>query len=283
MSVVLDAMQAIQSKENARFKQWLKCAGSMREQRKAGLLLLEGLHLLQAWQHSGRNFSASNNAVLVSETGVSRQEIVDWLAQHSLQNVFSLPDRLFNQLADAQSPSGIMAWVDYPQTAHFPDSACDAVLLDGVQDPGNLGSLLRTAAATGVKQVLLSADCCAAWSGKALRAGQGAQFALQIYEHMDLCDFLSGFSGQSIATSLENAQPIFAESAFCSSQPLAWVFGAEGSGVSAAVMNCVQQKLTVPMPGNIESLNVGAAAAICLFEMVRRRRYSERTSNESQQ
>lgn len=273
-------MQSIQSKDNPRFKQWIKWAGSVREQRKAGLLMIEGLHLLQAWHDSGRDFGAENNAILVSDAGLQRSEIVAWLAHHPAQTLFQLPDRLFNQLADAQTPSGILAWVNYPFAKRLPDAAVDTVLLDGVQDPGNLGSLLRTAAAAGVKQVLLSADCCAAWSGKALRSGQGAQFVGQIFEQVDLCGFLAGFKGLSIATSLDHAQPLFLVTAFSVDQPLAWVFGAEGAGVSGPVLASVQQKLTIPMPGNVESLNVGAAAAVCLFEMLRRRRFSERISDE---
>lgn len=268
-------MQLIQSKDNPRFKHWLKWAGSCRAQRKAGLLMIEGLHLLQAWQNSGRDFLGENNAILVSDTGMQRAEIRAWLDEHAVGAVFQLPDRLFNQLAEALSPSGILAWVNYPTAARFPDYAVDAVLLDGVQDPGNLGSLLRTAAAAGVKQVLLSPDCCAAWSGKALRAGQGAQFVVQINEQTDLCGFLSRFEGQSIASSLHDAQPLFSENAFCHHKPLAWVFGAEGAGVSEAVLACVEQRLKVPMPGDVESLNVSAAAAVCLFEMLRRRSFGE--------
>lgn len=229
--------------------------------------MLEGLHLLQAWLASGRYLSS----VLVSESGLQHLEIFDWLNQVQSTDIYELSDRLFAQIAESETPAGILAWVPYPQEVDTPCFDQDTVLLDGVQDPGNLGTLLRTTAAAGIRQILLSENCSACWSGKALRAGQGAQFILRIHEHADLIAFLKEFRGQSIATSLTDAKNLYARAVLQLDKPLAWVFGSEGMGVSQVVQDSVQSKIKIPMLGQIDSLNVAAAAAICLFEMVRQR------------
>jgi TrmH family RNA methyltransferase len=148
------------------------------------------------------------------------------------------------------------------------DGKKDAILLDGVQDPGNVGTLLRTAAAAGIKQALLSPGCASAWSPKVLRAGQGAHFALAIHEDVDLAAFMANYSGTTAVTCLDGATSLY-EAKWQGS--LAWIFGAEGQGVRPDLIAAALLRIRIPMPGAVESLNVGAAAAVCLFEMVRRR------------
>ena len=137
-----------------------------------------------------------------------------------------------------------------------------------VQDPGNVGAILRTAAAAGVGQALLGPGCAAAWSPKVLRAGQGAHFALAIHEDADLGAFMADYRGTTAVTCLDGATPLYAATW---NGPLAWVFGAEGQGVRRELIDAAGLRIRIPMPGAVESLNVGAAAAICLFESVRRR------------
>jgi TrmH family RNA methyltransferase len=144
-------------------------------------------------------------------------------------------------------------------------------VLDNLQDPGNLGSLLRSAAAAGIKHVFCSAGTVSAWSPKVMRAGMGAHFLLHIYENVALLPLLS----TQLTTT--RAMPVLATSSYAAqtvyqvdlNQPVIWMFGHEGQGLSDELMNCATEQVTIPHQGKIESLNVAACAAICFFEQVR--------------
>jgi TrmH family RNA methyltransferase len=140
--------------------------------------------------------------------------------------------------------------------------------VEGLPDPANLGSMLRTAAAAGLKQVFLGTGCAFAWSPKVLRAGQGAHFALSIYEGVALGPLAARFPGTVVATDPHGGASLFALDL---TGPIAWVFGGEGTGVSPALGAHATVRARIPMPGPAESLNVAAAAAVCLFEQVRQR------------
>ncbi len=140
------------------------------------------------------------------------------------------------------------------------------LLLEDLQDPGNVGSILRTAAAAGVAQVFMSRRCAFAWSPKVLRAGQGGHFHLEIFEDVDLVAWVHSYRGTTIATVAAGGEPLF-KADF--SAPVAIAIGNEGAGLSAELRAAATRRVTIPMPGNFESLNAGAAAAVCLFECVR--------------
>ena len=145
-------------------------------------------------------------------------------------------------------------------------------MLESVQDPGNVGSLIRTAVAAGVRQIVLSAGCADVWSPRCLRAAQGAQWLADIYTDQSLSEFLASYRGDVAATVLEGGENLYAQSL---KQPVAWLFGNEGQGLSQGLADSANQRVTIPMPGAMESLNVNAAAAICLFEQVRQRQIQE--------
>ncbi|MDR2364783.1 MAG: RNA methyltransferase [Zoogloeaceae bacterium] len=260
----------ILSRENPAFKAWKKLAQSGRERKKRRQALLEGAHLVAAW-HVAHGMPA---CLLASQKDMARAEIAAWLAAGDRRSVpcFVLADALFAELADAETPSGLLAIVNLPAAEAPPALDVDTLLLDGIQDPGNLGGLLRTAAAAGFAQILLSVDCAGAFSPRTLRAGQGAQFQLRIHESSDLAAFLAAFQGGALATAPRDAESLYAVD--LRQKPLAWVFGAEGQGVRPAVLAAARQRVCIPMPGaqSVESLNVAAAAAICLFETLRARR-----------
>jgi TrmH family RNA methyltransferase len=276
-------MKLIVSRDNAHFRELKKLCHSGREQKKSGRIVLDGLHLIESYTE---RFGWPDE-IIVSETGAGRAEIIRCLEignetrraarQGEVPEVSKatrLPDALFAELATVDTPTGIMAIAARPRAEQRPDFSVDTVLLDGLQDPGNLGSILRTAAAAGFRQILLSSDCAQAWSSKTLRAAMGAHFSLDIHENSDLSGFLSSYRGQSIVTALDAATDLFAAGFAQPSQPvqpLAWIFGNEGQGVRPEVAMLAGERVRIPMPGNAESLNVGAAAAICLFETVRRR------------
>ena len=258
-------MKHIASRENPHFKALKKLCLSGRERRKSGQILLDGMHLIESYvQHFGLP-----DEVVVSESGVQRAEIARYLESgHGGKSVSVLADALFDDLAIVETPSGIMAVVKQPRRSHGFNQEGDAVVLDGIQDPGNLGSILRSAAAAGFRQVLLSADCAQAWSPKTLRAAMGAHFLLDIHESSDLPAFLGGYRGQAVGTALDAPRAIYALDL---KGPVAWVFGNEGQGVRPEVAESTPLSVRIPMPGATESLNVAAAVAVCLFETVRQR------------
>lgn len=258
-------MKHIASRENPHFKALKKLCQSGRERRKTGRVLLDGMHLIESYvQHVGKP-----EEIVVSESGAARSEIAAYLQGGNVgKSVSVLADMLFNDLAIVETPSGIMAVVTQPRCSHGFNQEVDSVLLDGIQDPGNLGSILRSAAAAGFRQVLLSADCAQAWSPKTLRAAMGAHFQLDIHESCDLPAFLGGYRGQAVLTALDATTSLYSLDL---KKPVAWVFGSEGQGVSGEVAQSTQLRVRIPMPGATESLNVAAAVAVCLFETDRQR------------
>lgn len=267
-------MKAISSRDNPMVKRLHALANSARERRKLGETLLDGAHLLDAALQQQWPLKA----VVVSDSGCAQEEIEDLLARcaHDLPR-YQLPDALFAHISPVDSPSGVIAIIDLPpepDPARLADgaalSAHSLVVLDGVQDPGNLGTILRTAAAAGVRDVLLTPGCAGAWSPRALRAGMGAHFGLRIRERVDAVDVLGAFRGAILATALgEGARSLYELDL---DAPVAWLFGAEGQGVSSALLACASQRVIIPMAGDVKSLNVAAAVAVCLFEQARQRR-----------
>ena len=254
-------MKRIQSRDNPFFKGLKRLAESGRERRKAGQTLLDGVHLVEAYEA----VHGAVDTLIVGESASSTGEISRFIEG---REVLLLADSLLRDLGLVDTPSGLLAVASMPQAAVAVDLDKDAILLDGIQDPGNVGAILRTAAAAGVGQALLGPGCAAAWSPKVLRAGQGAHFALAIHEDADLGKFMHAYRGMTAVTCLEQAVPLYAANW---SGPIAWVFGAEGQGVSPGLIASARLRVRIPMPGAIESLNVAAAAAVCLFETLRRR------------
>lgn len=254
-------MKLIQSRDNPFYKSLKRLAESGRERRKTGLTLLDGVHLVEAYEAA---FGAVET-LIVAESALGTSEIAVFVDG---REAVVLTDSLVRDLGLVDTPSGLLAVAKMPTAIAAINQEKDAILLDGVQDPGNVGTLLRTAAAAGVGQALLSPGCASAWSPKVLRAGQGAHFALAIHEDVDLAGFMADFQGTTLVTTLEEATSLYEA---CWDGPLAWVFGAEGQGVSPDLLAAARLRIRIPMPGAVESLNVAAAAAICLFEAVRRR------------
>ncbi|NJD25506.1 MAG: RNA methyltransferase [Betaproteobacteria bacterium] len=224
-------------------------------------MLLDGVHLVEACEQAG----GLVETLIVATSALDGGEIARFVAGREITIV---ADALMRELGLVESPSGLVAIAALPAPVAV-DPQKDAILLDGVQDPGNVGTLLRTAAAAGVKQAILGPGCAAAWSPKVLRAGQGAHFVMNVVEDADLATFLADFRGTSVATTLGgDAGSLYAAEL---AGPLAWIFGSEGQGVRPELLAGASQRVHIPMPGAVESLNVAAAAAVCLFEMVRRR------------
>ncbi len=254
-------MKVVHSRDNLFFKELRRLVESGRERKKAGLVVLDGLHLIRDYERA----VGPVQTLVASRRGRENPEAAAYLAGRP---VVELADPLLAELGIVETPSGVLALAPRPPGGGAPRNGVDTVVLDGIQDPGNVGTLLRTAAAAGFAQAVLGPGCADPWSPKVLRAGQGAHFALAVSEEADLPAFLGGFAGTAAATSLEGSASLYAAPL---APPVAWVFGSEGRGVSAEVLAAVPLRVRIPMPGAVESLNVAAAAAVCLFETVRRR------------
>lgn len=261
-------MRYITSREHSLFKKLFKLQHSARRRHDEGMALLDGIHLLQSCLASGK----APALLVVSESGSHHPEISQLLI-HTDKNsretdYLMLSDTLFNQISSVKTPVGILTLIDIPRYTLPADTYQNSfsVLLEGIQDPGNLGSVLRSAAAAGVEDVFLSSDCADGWSPKTLRAGMGAHFSLRIYEDVDLVQVAHQFAGNVVAATLHDASNIYRTDL---RGAVMFVFGNEGGGVSEELLKTVHQRVMIPMPGRAESLNVAAAAAICLFEKIR--------------
>jgi TrmH family RNA methyltransferase len=259
---VSHAAKRITARDNALFKALARLASSSRARREQGAALLDGPHLVAAFRASG----GIADTLVASDSGCSRAEIRALFDGTPARTRVLLADRLFDSLAQVATPTGILAVVRVPATAGAPAPRETCLLLEGLQDPGNLGSILRSAVAAGVRQIFLGAGCVFAWAPKVLRAGQGAHFGLAIHEGVALAPLAAGFPGTVVATDPHAAASLFDVDL---TGPVAWVFGAESAGLSPQLAGCATARVRIPMPGQAESLNVAAAAAVCLFEQVR--------------
>ncbi len=168
--------------------------------------------------------------------------------------------------SSVETPTGILALIKAPTRSTIPAQPGPCVILEDIQDPGNLGSILRSTAAAGLREVYLSRACADVWSQRVLRAGMGAHFLLDIYDGVELRELLGNYPGRIIATHLHAQQSIYDTDL---SGTIGLVFGNEGAGLSRAVLDAAKDIVAIPMPGATESLNIAAAAAVCLFERVR--------------
>lgn len=254
----------IRSRENPRFKVLRQLATSTRERRKAGLALLDGLHLISAYRARG----GVPEQLILSESGAAEAEVLRLARGAAGLPPLVLGDSLFNEIAQVATPTGLVALIRTPRATALPDKIGQCVMLENIQDAGNLGSILRSTAAAGISTVLLSQGCAFVWSSKVLRAGMGAHFSLDIHDNVDLRAAARSLSGRLLCASSHADKSIYQADL---RGPLAWAFGNEGAGLSEELSTLAAERLRIPMPGGAESLNVAAAAAICMFEQVRQR------------
>ncbi|OWY40552.1 transposase [Xenophilus sp. AP218F] len=255
-------IKSITSPHNDEIKQLARLVQNGRERRKEGVMALEGIHLTQACLETGGRL----RRLYVNERALQHPEVQDLLrALPAGSVVASLPDAVMAKASAMATAGELLAICERPTARPAPRDA-SRLLLEDIQDPGNLGTILRGAAASGLREVYLSKGCVDVFSPKVLRAGMGAHFALNLHEQADLQAELKGFEGRKLVTYLEGSASLYSQDL---SGPLAFVFGNEGAGVSPALLALADARVRIPMPGRAESLNVAMAATICLFERVR--------------
>ena len=265
----LSISAAITSRDNVKFKALRALAEDAREPRKQGRAIADGIHLVATAIARG----AQIQQLIISEAAQNHPEVVALQMHNPMLDALVLRDTLYREISALSAAVGISAVVEIPPTPvlDLSDFSLGAVVLDAVQDAGNVGAILRTAAAAGVGTVVLGSGCAGAWTPRVLRAGQGAHFSLTIHEQIDLAEMMknSRTGITSVATVAEDAESIYELNL---GKPIVWLFGNEGAGLSPALAGLASHRATIPLDTNTESLNVGAAAAICLFEAVRQRR-----------
>lgn len=244
--------QPISSRDNPLLKLLRRLSQEATAYRKSGQFWVEGDHLCRAAMARGWQPTLA----LFSQTGLAADSA--GLAHASVKSVV-IPDALFAELSFLASPAGVGFLFDLPaQPPVLPQAP--TVILDRVQDAGNVGSILRSAAAFGFTQVLALKGTAALWSPKVLRAGMGAHFGLHLCEGLDE-QALSGLSVPLLVTSSHQGALIQRQAL---PWPCAWALGHEGQGVCEGLQRRATLSVRIAQPGGEESLNVAAAAAICL-------------------
>jgi TrmH family RNA methyltransferase len=266
----------ISSRDNPLFRELraLQATGSKGQKARltSGRVLLEGIHIVQAWVSD-----PALGVLITSDIGIANPEIDTLVRQHCAAcpdtRVIHLDAGLWGELSELANAPQIAGLLSLPESLTDTNPSnqdvitVDVLVLDRIQDAGNVGSMLRTAAAAGFINVVATSGCAHLWSSKVLRAGMGAHRALRLHEgwsteqaieHIAAPFFLASADGETSLYALEQKLR----------QPVAWVFGSEGQGISHGFL-MHGEAVSIPMHFQVESLNVATAAAVCLFETVR--------------
>ena len=262
----------ITSSQNPKLKLVRALMGRAKERREENAFVIEGVRLIEEAVLAGGKF----RFVLYSDGLTERgRNLVNVLTAQGVE-VDEVAGDLLQKLSDTETPQGILAVLQFSQIP-IPDSLDFILVLDQIRDPGNLGTLLRSAAATGAQAVLLPPETTDAFAPKALRAGMGAQFRMpvhsmtweevgQIGKSASLQMYLADMNGKSCW-----------ETDLC--KPLALIIGGEAEGASEEARKLASEqmgksanwKISIPMSGTVESLNAGVAGSVLMFEVVRQR------------
>jgi TrmH family RNA methyltransferase len=254
----------ITSSQNPKLKLVRSLMGRAKERREANAFVVEGVRLVEEAVNADWNFQFALYSDGLSDRG---KELVDRLKAYHI-DAEEVAGDLLQKLSDTETPQGVLAVLDEVRLP-IPESPNFILIPDQVRDPGNLGTLLRTAAATGVQAVLLPPETTDPFAPKVLRSGMGAHFRLPI--HSMLWDEIEQISKSA------NLQMYIADMDGISCwetdlrKPLALIVGGEADGVSEQARKLANGQISIPMAGNVESLNAGVAGSVLMFEVVRQR------------
>ena len=259
----------ISSTDNPIYRRLKQLATSPRACRDAHRTLIEGVHLLQA----ALDARATIHTLVLrgAEQSAEALALVARAEAQSKAKFIELTPALYDAISPVEHGAGVLAEIEF-ETPPWPKQiVADAIYLDNVQDPGNVGTLLRTAAAAGVRHAIAGAGCAFFWSPKVMRAAMGAHFVLDLHEQITPQALRDAFAGEILAADATDGEDLFA--AQWGGDATVWLLGGEGQGLTEEALRAANRRLRIPIDSAVQSLNVGAAAAVCLFEQKRRREY----------
>ncbi|MCF7522069.1 RNA methyltransferase [Neisseria sp. ZJ106] len=258
-------MKTIISAHNEQLKHLAKLLTQSKTRLQHRQAVLEGVHLLQTYLQSG----ALPEQVYLSPTRAAHPEAAELLAQLPPEKITLVEGEALAKITSLTEADDVMSLIALPEAKPLPQSG-DCVVLAGVQDPGNAGTIIRSAAAAGVKQMIVGSGSVDIWSPKVLRASMGAVFLAEIHTRADIADWLCSYRDTVWATALREQHQVSLYQADLR-VPSAWIFGNEGSGIAPEILAKVPFAVRIPMAEGTESLNVAMAATVCLFEQMRQR------------
>lgn len=255
----------ILSNQNVQFKRWKKLL-TKKGRQKEGTMLVEGEHLLYEAIRSQR--------VHLQNIIIEERRFEEWSSREELQKypIYTLPSTLFQMISETEETQGVIAEICLPSIQEEMSSVLRLdnpflLLLDRVQDPGNLGTLFRTAQAAGVTGIVVGKGTVDPFNGKVVRSSMGAIFHVPIFgaDLKEVIPLLQQANISIIGTSLR-AKTTYYQASY---ERCAILLGNEGKGVAPSLLQMVDQDVFIPMPGGTESLNVAIAGALLLYERVR--------------
>jgi len=254
----------ITSNQNPKIKQVRALLGRTKERREAGVFVVEGVRLVEEAVNSNWRFQFALYDESLSERGKSQVESF----KSKGVDIEEVSSSVMKSLSETETPQGILAVLDDSRLP-IPNSLHYILILDQIRDPGNLGTLLRTAAAAGVQAVLIPPETTDAFAPKVIRAGMGAHFKLPIQSmSWDEISQVVKLEGLQVFLADMDGQPCWEVDL---KQPLALIIGSEAEGASESARKLADGKIAIQMAGNIESLNAGVAGSVLMFEVVRQR------------
>lgn len=252
----------LESRDNPKIKHLRGLIEQNSYRKKQAQTVLEGTHLCLSWLEKNRKI----NSIFTTERALEHEDF-EKIAEYYQGVIFVLSETLYKDLSTLGTTLACLAIVDLPTSTQALNFTEDTLILENVQDPGNVGTLLRSAAAAGIEQVVCTKGSASLWSPRVLRAGMGAHFSLQTYENIVLEDILKQFKIPVYVTSSHESESLYRQNL---RPQCVWILGNEGQGVSEFALRHAQA-VSIPQPGGQESLNVAVAGSICFFEMVRQR------------
>ena len=229
--------------------------------------VLDGIHVLQTWSGDARL-----DSLITSKSAQSFPEIASLISHHLAicpnTQVHWIDETVWDSISELENAPQIMGLLHLEHTKTSSKTITgDVLILDAVQDAGNVGTILRTALATRFKQIICTTGTAHIWSPKVLRAAMGAHRYLEFYEGWSSNDVASNIEASLLATTMDAKDNLYAIGKILKA-PVAWIFGNEGQGISSDLLAQAKQ-IQIPQNPQIESLNVATAAAVCLYETMR--------------
>lgn len=251
----------VQSKDNPRFRAALDLVHSSRERRKQQQTFIEGIHLCRTFVEQG----SAPRQVFATQASLEHPEVAVLWQQPDVEHILLSPG-LFRELSQVDHGQAIAFVIDTPKSELPAVVDQSSVYVDRVQDPGNVGAILRCCAAAGVVNLFTSSGTAFCWSPKVLRSAMGAHFLINIFEGVAWSDLQPRLRIASLATAADAPGSIWQTDLRA---PCIWLFGNEGAGLEQSIRSTVGSWVSIPIQARVESLNVANAAAICLFEQRR--------------